>query len=272
MMTIYRLFRLPLAVVNGISAAGGYLLFPGPVAPMAVVGTFLGVGLLAAGGSALNQVLERDLDRLMVRTMDRPLLTGQLTVRAGMILGTAAILAGNAILAAAGGWLPALLGSASLLCYLAIYTPLKTRTSLALIPGALCGAIAPIVGWTMAGGDPGHWVIMLLAGLIYLWQIPHFWLLQHRHANDYRRAGIPLLADSGKALTNGLLCLLWSGALFTATMLLPALGMLGNSQAILLGGFFLALPVMARIEDGRMLFGAFNAFPVVLSLMFFLHR
>lgn len=272
MIAIYRLFRLPLAVVNGISAVGGYLLFPGSVGPLALVSAFLGVALLAAGASALNQVLERDLDRLMVRTMNRPLPTGQLSIRAGVMLGTAAIIAGNAVLAAAGELLPVLLGTASLACYLGLYTPLKRRTPQALLIGGLSGAASPIIGWCVAGGDPAARIIILVAGIMYLWQIPHFWFLQRRHAEDYRRAGIPLLADASTGFTSGLLCLVWTVALFAATMLLPALGMLGGLQTMLLAAFFLALPFISRMRDGAMLFPAFSSLPIILSLLFLLQR
>lgn len=271
-MIFWRLFRLPLALANGLSALAGYLLFPAPVTPWSMAGVVCGVALLAAGGSALNQVLERDLDRLMVRTMGRPIPTGQLSPWTGATTGVAAIAAGGVILALAGGLMPAFLGGMSLSCYLGLYTPLKRRTTLALLVGGVSGAVAPIIGWTVAGADPLLWPIWLLAGLVYLWQIPHFWLLQHRFADDYRRAGIPLLADTGGPIPSGFLCLLWGIALFTATMLLPLLGMVGKPATVALAGFFVTLPILSRLGQGRMLFGAFNAFPLVLPVLFLMQR
>lgn len=271
-MVLYRLFRFPLTLANGLSAIGGYLLLPGPVEPEKLFATFLGVSLLAAGASALNQVMERDLDRLMLRTMLRPLPTGQLSPTAGATLGILATAAGLAILTAAGGAVPFLLGAASLGCYLGVYTPLKRRSTLSLLLGGLCGAASPHIGWCLAGGNPEDIAIMILAGITYLWQIPHFWLLQRRYGDDYRRAGIPLLADAATPLTIHTACLLWGCALFAATMLLPALGILGRGQGLVLAPFFLSLLVLSRMKAEKILFTSFSLFPGLLSLLFLIQR
>jgi len=190
------LLRPRLALLNGVAAVGGYLLFPAEPRGLALSAAFCGVALLAAGGSAINQVLERDLDRLMARTRLRPLPQGQLTPAAATFIAAGLILLGLMLLGAVGGLLPMLIGAAALAWYLVVYTPLKRRTPLALMIGALCGALPPIIGWCLAGGNPADYQAVLLAGLLYLWQIPHFWLLQRRHADDYRNAGIPLFGGS----------------------------------------------------------------------------
>ena len=147
-----RLFRLPLSLMNGIAALGGYCLFPAPRSSAAMMIACSGVTLLAMGGATLNQVLERDIDALMTRTDQRPLPRGEMTPAVATSIGFGVILAGSALLLTADGLLPALLGLAALVWYLAVYTPLKRRTPLALPLGALCGAVPPLIGWCLAGG------------------------------------------------------------------------------------------------------------------------
>ena len=140
-----RLFRVRLAFLNGIAALGGGLLFPVRPGNQVLWAVFAGVTLLAGAGSALNQVLERDLDLLMRRTRRRPLPSGELTVPAAVTIAVVTGGAGCALLTVFGGALPAVLGIAALGWYLAVYTPLKRRTSCALIPG---GAL-----WRRAAGN-----------------------------------------------------------------------------------------------------------------------
>jgi heme o synthase len=262
----FRLFRLRLALMNGVAALGGYLLFPGNAEPvqLGLLGT--AVALLACGGSALNQVLERDLDRLMERTKDRPIPRGDLLPAAATLLGAACLLAGLALLAVAGGTLPALLGAAALFWYLAVYTPLKRRTPFALAIGALCGALAPVIGWSVAGGSPADFRVMLLAGILYLWQIPHFWLLQRRHAEDYRRAGFPLFAPPAEGRGPSPLFRLWMVALIAAALMLPAFGMIGRPAAPWCAAILLPLVVTCfrRFEPAR--FACLNLFPLLVTL------
>jgi protoheme IX farnesyltransferase len=228
-----------------------------------------GVTLLAAGGSALNQVMERDIDRLMVRTRRRPLPQGDLTPAQATTIGAAAILAGLLVLAAGGGLLPPLLGGAAVAWYLVVYTPLKRRTPFALVVGAFCGAVPPVIGWCSAGGGPGDYRIMLLAGLLYLWQVPHFWLLQRRHADDYRRAGIPLLEP---LQPGGRLCRLWLVALAAAALLLPVFGIVSGEAA----RWYLVVPVglgiLACSRSERVVGPCINLFPVLVTMILAIQR
>jgi heme o synthase len=269
-----RLFRPRLALLNGIAALGGYLLLPAEADKPLLVATLLGVTLLAAGGSALNQVQERDLDRLMERTRDRPLPRGDLTPAAAMSIGGACIVAGLLVVAAAGGFFPMLLGCAALIWYLGVYTPLKRRTTFALAVGALCGAIPPVIGWCIAGGRILDYRVMMLAGLLYLWQIPHFWLFQQRHANDFRRAGFPLVAGRQVTGTGATaLCRLWIVALAAAALLLPAFGIIEPPAALwyvaAVPGFLL---VLAAVRSEAALFSCLNLFPLLVTLVMLVQR
>jgi protoheme IX farnesyltransferase len=261
--SLLRLFRPRLALLNGVAALGGYLLYPAAVHVLSLVALECGVVLLAAGGSAINQVLERDLDRLMARTSRRPLPRGDLTPLSGTIIGSCAIMGGLILLAAFGGPLPPLLGAAALGWYLAVYTPLKRRTSFALALGAVCGAVPPLIGWCLAGGSPADYRAMLLAGLLYLWQIPHFWLFQRRHAADYRSAGIPLFCPPVREAGP---FWLWMAALIAAAMLLPAFGIIGQHAAIWYVLFPLPLAVISLVRSERFLFSYLNLFPLLVTV------
>lgn len=257
-----KLFRPRLALLNGVTALAGYALFPAPFRPTPFLAALCGVTLLAMGGSAINQVLERDIDALMSRTMLRPLPQRRLSATTASVIGACAILAGLVLLASAGCFLPPLLGGAALVWYLAVYTPLKRKTTLALPFGALCGAFPPLVGWCLAGGAPTDYRIITLAGLLFIWQVPHFWLLQGRHEADYRLAGIPL-ATNRKALIG-----LWIAALAVAILMLPAFGLIARPAALLLALFPLPL-LLLSLTRSRFLFAYLNFFPVLLTLTLF---
>jgi protoheme IX farnesyltransferase len=267
-----RLFRPRLALLNGMTALAGCCLFPAPIQAATLPAAFCGVTLLAMGGSALNQMLERDIDALMTRTMLRPLPQGHLSATAATLVGSCAILAGLALLAVIGDLLPSILGVAALVWYLAVYTPLKRKTTLALPLGALCGAFPPLIGWCLAGGDPTDYRIIILAGLMFIWQIPHFWLLQERHEADYRRAGIPLVDFRTIRSGRVSLFLIWLMAMTATTMLLPALG--GIERRI--APWFLLtamIPFMTvTLRSDRLLFPSLSLFPLALTAILMLQK
>ena len=261
------LFRLRLALLNGVAAAGGALLFPVQTENRLLWMIGGGVSLLAAGGSALNQALEHDKDRLMSRTRLRPVAQGRLKPVMAALIGTAVVLSGVVLVATAGGARPSLMGSGGILWYLTVYTPMKRHTPYALIAGAVCGALPPVIGWCSVGGGIGDYRIMLLAGLLYLWQIPHFWLFQRRHAADYRAAGFPLLAAATREAGFPGLFGLWIGALVTAAMLLPAFGLISQVNALWYTLLPLPLIVMTLLRSEQALFSYLNLFPLLVTLM-----
>ena len=269
---LVRLLRLKLSLLNGIAAAGGYLLFPSAIELPGIVSSLIGVTLLAAGGSALNQVLERDLDGRMARTRLRPLPRGELRPASATAIGTGAILAGLLLLAAVGGPRPALLGVAALVWYLSVYTPLKRHTSLALPVGALCGSFPPLVGWSLAGGLPTDFRIIFLAGLLFLWQVPHFWLYQRRHQDDYRQAGIPLFCSRIGDRRQNPFFWIWLAALGAGAMLLPAFGIVERPLAQWYAAFPLALVPIALLCRERLLFNYLNLFPLLVSILLLIQK
>ena len=271
MLPLSRLFRLRLALLNGVTAIGGYALYPGAIAARPLLSAFTAVTLLAMGGSAFNQLMERDIDALMDRTKCRPLPRGEISAAAAATAAVGTILAGLALLSTGNDPLPPLLGLLSLFWYLAVYTPLKRKTTLALPLGALCGAFPPLIGWALAGGSIADYRIVILSGLLFIWQIPHFWLLQERHTEDYRRAGIPIVDFRAMGSSRTSLFRIWLAALAATTLMLPALGCIepGVLSWLLLSLLIAFIAVSFRSE--RLLFPAFSLFPLTLTalLIFF---
>src|SRR5438477_5121823 len=189
--------RLNLLVV-ATSAAGYYLGAPGgPGVPgVTDAGPMLqavtGTALVAAGAAVLNQVLERDTDALMRRTRGRALPDGRVLPGDARLFGIAASVAGLALLAAQRHLIAAGLALATLIVYLAIYTPLKRRTSLSTLVGAVPGALPPLIGWSASHGSITFGGAALFA-IVFLWQIPHFMAIAWMYRDDYAKAGFPML-------------------------------------------------------------------------------
>jgi protoheme IX farnesyltransferase len=248
-MSYLTLFRPPIALMTAVSALAGYALYPAPT-DAAVAGYLLaGVGLLAAGGSALNQVQERDVDARMRRTCRRPVASGRLSACSGLLLALLLVASGLLLLASVDGS-TAGLGAFALLWYNGVYTPLKRITAFAALPGTLCGALPPLIGWAAAGGTPGDYRIVLLAGLLCLWQIPHFWFFALKHRQDFLQAGLPTIFDRFTADQVQRLALVWVCSLAGATLLLPAFGLVQSPVARFLCGLVaagLAAPAGLRL-------------------------
>jgi protoheme IX farnesyltransferase len=270
--SIAPLFRLKLSLLNGIAAVAGYLLFPARFEISPALSAFIGVFLLAAGSSAANQVMECDLDARMLRTRLRPLPRRKMSILAASASAGCAVAAGLLVLVTAGGWKAALFGGCAVAWYLGVYTPLKRLTSLSLLVGGLCGAFPPLIGWSLAGGNSGDFRIVMLTGLLFLWQVPHFWLFQRRHGEDYRRAGIPLFSTSGSLCGFNAFFWLWLGALSVAALLLPVFGIIERPGAFWYLLFPLPLLFLATFRSGQLLFPYINCFPLLVTMVLMLQK
>jgi len=207
-----------------------------------LIHALIGTTLLFAGASALNQWLERDSDALMQRTSNRPLPAARLQSREVLVLGCALSAAGLADLAAARQLLGVGLGVFALISYVLIYTPLKRRTTLNTLIGAVAGAVPPLIGWAAARGrlDAGALALFLI---VFLWQVPHFLAIAWIYRDEYRSAGLRMLPvfdrdglQTGRQMTRYTLMLIF------ASIMPCALGLgswLLAAGAVVLGGVFL---------------------------------
>ncbi len=184
--------RLNFLVVAS-SAAGYYLGTHGAPDVLRMAEAVVGTALVAGGAAVLNQVYERDTDALMRRTRRRPLPDGRVGPSDATMYGATLSFAGLALLGTRANGIAAALALLSLVVYLAIYTPMKRRTSLATLVGAVPGALPPLIGWTAARGSIDAGGAALFA-IVFLWQIPHFMAIAWMYRDDYAAAGFPMLA------------------------------------------------------------------------------
>jgi protoheme IX farnesyltransferase len=182
------------------TVVGFYLGTSGPAHWEVLAATLIGTALVASGAAALNQYIERKHDAQMDRTSSRPLPSGELQPGTVLLLGAAISVGGLGILALLVNSLTALLGAATLLTYLFVYTPLKRVTTLNTAIGAIPGALPPLMGWTAATDEisMGGWALF---AILFFWQLPHFLAIAWLYREDYRKAGyamLPVLDASGR--------------------------------------------------------------------------
>ena len=183
--------RLNFLVV--VTAMVGYQLgLRGRVDLRNLMEALVGTALVAGGASGLNQVYERDTDGLMWRTRTRPLPDRRLSPADATIFSVTLAVIGVVLLAAGANLLAAAVALGTLVSYIAVYTPLKRRSSLATLVGAVPGALPPMIGWAAARGSLSieGWA---LVAIVFCWQIPHFYAIAWMYRDDYLRAGFPLL-------------------------------------------------------------------------------
>jgi protoheme IX farnesyltransferase len=242
--------RLNLLVL--ITTLGGlYLAAPGGVPVAILFHSLVGTALVAGGAAALNQVWEHDTDSLMRRTRNRPLPSHRLRVSDGAWFGTLLSAAGLIELTWKVNPLTAAVAATTLVSYVFVYTPLKTRTSLSTLVGAVPGALPPVIGWTAATASISMPAIVLF-GIVFLWQMPHFLAIGWLYREDYERAGIPLLpvleVDGRRT---GQQALLYATALWPVS-LLPAAVRIAEAPysivATVLGFGFIALSALFARE------------------------
>lgn len=236
--------RLNLLVV-ATSAAGYYLGSPGDPMLRAMAQVVAGTALVAAGAAVLNQLAERDTDAMMRRTRTRALPDGRVRPVDARLFGVV-LSAGGLALLAAHTYLAAALALTTLLIYLAVYTPLKRRSPLSTLVGAVPGALPPVIGWTAAHGSVSAGGLALFA-IVFLWQMPHFMAIAWMYRDDYGKAGFPMLPvidPSGKRA--GRQAVLYAAALLVASIAPGMTGISGSgyvAAAIVLGIALLLLAI-----------------------------
>jgi protoheme IX farnesyltransferase len=178
-----------ITAMNVLMTFGAACLAPGSMGVVTLLAALVGTALAVASANTLNMVWERNSDRLMKRTMARPLPSGRLPLSWAIAFGAGTGVASLAILALAVNVVTMALGAFAILAYAFVYTPLKRRTPLALLVGAVPGAMPPLMGWTAATGQIDAAGLSLF-GILLVWQLPHFLAITLYLKNDYARAGV----------------------------------------------------------------------------------
>jgi heme o synthase len=242
--------RLNLLVL--VTTLGGmYLAAPQGVPLPLLFHALVGTALVAGGAAALNQVWERETDSLMRRTRRRPIPGGRMRPADGAWFGTLLSAAGLIELTWKVNPLASAVAAATLVSYVFVYTPLKTRTSLSTLVGAVPGALPPVIGWAAATGTISLGALVLF-GIVFLWQMPHFLAIAWLYRDDYKHARIPLLPvlePDGRR--TGQQALLYASALWPVSLLPAAVGLADAPYSILatlLGAGLIALSALFARE------------------------
>jgi protoheme IX farnesyltransferase len=240
--------------------------------PGQLVAAVTGTALIIGSANALNMYLERFTDRLMVRTRNRPLPTGRLSARVALWFGVGLGAVAVPVLAVAVNAVTAFLAAFALVSYVGLYTPLKRKTTLSLPIGAVPGAIPPLLGWTAVTGRI-EWPGLLLFGILFLWQVPHFLAIATFRRDDYARAGLKVLpVERGDAVTR-VHIVVYLLALVAVTFALAAIGVGGHlyvGAAAVLGAVFLGFGLwgLRPASGARWARGLFAVSIVYLVLLF----
>lgn len=268
-----QLVKFRLASIVVFSAGMGYLLAVDGIIPWgSIVLVMLGGFLITGSANALNEIIEKDYDKLMTRTAGRPLPTNRMsTVEALLVAGIAGV-AGIFILAYYFNYLSALIGALSLLTYAFIYTPLKRISNIAVFVGAIPGALPPMIGWVAYTGTIGLEAFVLFS-IQFLWQFPHFWAIAWVSHEDYQKAGFQLLpASEGRSRTSAFYAMVYVLFLLPVSLFPYFMGMSGLVSAIiifLVGVLFLiqSIQLYTSVDNKsavRLMLGSFLYLPVVL--------
>ena len=264
-------FRLSTFVV--FSAAIGFVLASqGVFATTDLIVFIIGGALITGASNALNQVIEKETDKLMARTQNRPIPSRKMSLMEASLAAGLMGIGGVVLLWFCFNPVAALLGALSLFSYAFIYTPLKRVSPIAVFVGAFPGAIPPVIGWVAVTGQIAPEALLIFA-LQFAWQFPHFWAIAWVAHDDYKKGGFSLLpAESGKSKASAIHVVIWTALLIPLSLVPFNMGVLGVAGTIVIATssflFLLqAINLLIKCTDKaarQLMFGSFAYLPIVL--------
>lgn len=268
-----QLVKLRLALTVVFSAGIGFVLASqGAIAWAGLFWIALGGLLVTGSANALNEIIEKDYDKLMSRTENRPIPAGRMSVPEALLVAGIFGVVGIGILAYQFNMQSALIGAVSLFTYAFIYTPLKRLSNIAVFVGAIPGALPPVIGWVAVTGQIGYEAFILFA-IQFIWQFPHFWAIAWVAWDDYQKAGYSLLpSGSGRSKTSAFYNILYITFLIPISLLPFMFGFTGIISAIVIlitGSLFLVQAIQLYRKCTRkaalsLMFGSIMYLPVVM--------
>ncbi|MFA7326567.1 MAG: protoheme IX farnesyltransferase [Candidatus Kapaibacterium sp.] len=228
-------YRISFSVA--ITALVGYLLYEVKF-DLNLALTFFGTMLMSMGSASFNHWQERKIDPMMERTKRRPMASGRLDSSKGFAISSILSLLGMLLLLGTGEIGAMLVGLVTLLIYNLVYTPMKRVSNLAVLPGAIVGGLPPLIGWIAAGGAYDATSIWALAFFLFLWQMPHFWLLLLLFDEQYEKAGFVMLNRLLNNAQIGRVTFVWIVSLASIALIIPFYGVIDNRFTQIL--FFIA--------------------------------
>jgi protoheme IX farnesyltransferase len=243
-----------LSLLVWVTSLAGYFMAPAGTTARGLAAMLIGTVLVVGGANALNQVHERAADALMRRTRDRPLPAGRLDAAQARVFGATIALVGTGLLATLVNPLTAALAFAGFALYVFVYTPMKRRSTLCTLVGAVPGAVPPLIGWAAATGALNRAAWILFA-ILLLWQMPHFLAIARLYREDYRRGGMVMRGiedDDGPRAYRQMVT--YAAALLLASLAMPLTGVVGSlylAGATVLGLGFIVVATNALRHDDR---------------------
>ena len=273
----FQLLKFRLSLTVAFSSAIGYMLRVPEFRWANVMLVMVGGLLVTGSANIINQIYEKELDKLMTRTAKRPLPLGIISSAEAWVFCVGLGVAGSALLALKFNYLTAALSLLSLVLYGFMYTPLKTISPVCVAVGAIPGGLPPLIGWvagmgpaaTFAAMGPQPWVLF---GIQFMWQFPHFWAIAWVADDDYKRAGFKMLPSPGKRDLRTAFQIMTYTLLLIPLSLLPLefniAGRISAGVAVVCGVLFLLLTVqLMRTQDRkaalRIMFASFLYLPIV---------
>lgn len=248
------LAKAPLCLLVGYSTLFGFFLADPTVSARALL-TGVGLFFLATGAATLNSIQEHHTDAHMRRTKNRPLPRKAVSLLWAGFQALLLLVAGVIVLNVVSEFFfPIFMAVFAVVLYNGIYTPLKQQTVLAIVPGAVCGALPPYIGWLVAGGGKTGFEPFLLITFMILWQVPHFWLILLHHREDYKSGIIPSLYSFFQEETIRRFFITWIGGLVSVMILftiLPCISGFAARILIILNAFSLLGCFFLRFRNKR---------------------
>jgi protoheme IX farnesyltransferase len=195
LVTVAELAKIKITIFVAFTSALGFILAADSLSTSMIL-PVSGIFLLACSSAVINQIQEWQYDAVMKRTMNRPIPTNKITLTNAWVIAVSLFVIAVSMLIFASNILTIAVSLLTMVWYNLIYTPLKRKTGVAIIPGSFVGALPPLAGWLAAGGSLFDTQIWILFSLFFLWQIPHFWLLLILFKDDYKAASFPVFTDS----------------------------------------------------------------------------
>ncbi|HEY3251775.1 MAG TPA: protoheme IX farnesyltransferase [Ignavibacteria bacterium] len=236
------LIKFRITILVSFTTGLGYILGAKQIG-LTLIGAVAGIFLLACSSSALNHWQERDTDALMDRTRFRPIPSGRIEPGTALLISILLLISGSVVLIYTTNLTALFVGLITFIWYNALYTPLKRKTAFAIMPGAVVGALPPIAGWAAAGADIFDYRIMIVAAYMFVWQIPHFWLLLLLFGEDYQKGGFPTLNSIFNKEQIKRITFAWLSATVLVALLVPMFIYLYN---------IFTLPLIIMISLGMM--------------------
>lgn len=266
------LLKPRLSFLVAFSASFGYIFGKKPPFDwLSFLALTLGGFLVSGASVTINQILEKDLDKIMTRTQNRPLPLGALQIGEAIRFTIFTLLVGITLLATFTNTLTALLSLLSVFLYGFVYTPLKRKGSFAVFVGAIPGALPPLLGWTAATNQISFEALIIFA-VQFIWQFPHFWAIAWVLDEDYQKAGFRLLPSrEGRSLNSAIQIMIYTLFLIPISLLPALFGLTGIKSAIVVtaAGCLFAAQSFALMKDQtprsalRIMFGSFLYLPIV---------